>query len=471
MITMFTTLFVIFVIYELNLQTKYIVSENVIVTSLLSKWVFFTSFFLIGIREFFKYKPTRDNLFTAKNFLIFSLIASLVFSIFNKDIGIYATGFYIFFVLVYFSVKQELFAINKVFYFVFLYAILEFVGTISTPKGFRFPEMSYSFYILPLSYSFFRLEKRILLRIMKVFFRIIFIYVAVSLVYWFFNFISNDISLTDWITKKMNINGVPIYDFITKWSNYTHPSYISLILFCAIISGFYLFYKKEESSKISLIELIIFIVGCLMLEFVMESRIGILESLAIVFLSAMYYIKMKTSYFKLSIIGVVITVIVLGLVVEKHFTGMMDDSVRKVDYTLAINYIKDHPFWGGGYHQQREVLMMQDIKMTDVTRPDGADKIIYTHNQFLGVMVQYGVFGLIVLIILLVALFSYAVKSRSYLLQMFMLIYLIFMFIEEPLSVQEGITRFMIFLSFFVAVSEANKVQKSFQLSQWFSKS
>ncbi len=371
----------------------------------------------------------------------------------------------------YFSVKQELFAINKVYYFVFLYAILEFIGTISTPKGFRFPEMSYSFYILPLSYSFFRLEKRIFLRIMKIFFRVIFIYIAVSLVYWFFNYINNDISIADWITKKTNINGFPIYEFITKWSNYTHPSYISLVLFCAIISGFYLFYKNEESSKISFIELIVFIIGCLMLEFVMESRIGILESLAIIFLSAMYYIKMKTSYFKLSIIGIVISVIILGFVVEKHFTGMMDDSVRKADYTLAINYIKDHPLWGGGYHQQREVLMMQDIKMTDVTRPDGTDKISYTHNQFLGVMVQYGVVGLIVLIILLIALFSYALKSHSYLLQMFMLIYLIFMFIEEPLSVQEGITRFMIFLSFFVAVSEANKERKSLQLNHWFSKS
>lgn len=458
------------VIYVLKIHSNFIVKENVNILSSILKVLFLSSFLLILLIEYFKNNHNIKALFSVRNLLIFSMITLLVFSIFRKDIGIYATGFYALSVLIYFSVKRELYEINKIFYFIFLYALFEFIGTINTPQGFHFPEMSYTFYILPLTYSLFRLEKHTMLRILKIFFRVTLVYIYISLIYWFFNFKCYDVTLLDWITKKIGIDGLPVFNFVAKWGNYTHPSYISLILLSALISGFYLFYKKAKGAELSLIELATFILGCVALEFILESRIGILEVIAIIFLSLIYYVKMKTSYFKISLIVVFLSVVFLYFIGEKHFNGMMGDDVRKADYTLAVNYIKDHPMWGSGYHEQRQALLMQDEKMEEVTRPTYANPSSYTHNQFLGNMVQYGIPGLIILLVLLTSLFWYAFKSRSYLLQMFMLIYLIFMFIEEPFYVQEGITRFTIFLSFFVALSSAGKSRKSYNLRQWFSK-
>ena len=85
-------------------------------------------------------------------------------------------------------------------------------------------------------------------------------------------------------------------------------------------------------------------------------------------------------------------------------------------------------------------------------------------------MVQFGIPGLLPLLILLAGLVWYAFKSRSYLLQLYMLIYLLFMLIEEPLYAQEGITRFMAFLCLFIHISECDKPVKVHRLRNLFSK-
>jgi O-antigen ligase len=314
------------------------------------------------------------------------------------------------------------------------------------------------------------LEKHTLLRILKIFFRATFIYIFISIIYWFYNFSCFDVSLKSWVTSKIAVGPYPVYDFVGKWANYVHPSYISLILFCALISGFYLFYRKEKGAEISLFELVVYVFGCLSLELILESRIGIVEVLIITFVSLLYYAKIKSFYFKGSVIAILAAIISLYVVSENHFNKMMGDNVRKADYTLAIHYIHDHPWWGIGYQGQAKAIKMQDEIMKDVTRPITAPPVTYTHNQFLGDMVQFGIPGLIVLLVLLAGLVSFSIKKRNYLLQMFLLIYLIFMFIEEPLYVQEGITRFTIFLCFFVALIESDNPRKSFDLRNLLSK-
>ena len=464
------TLFAMFLTYELKIHTNYIAEKNVPQLSLMLKAVYFISFISILLYEFFDGNHSIKSIFSVRYLLIFSLITLLTFSISNKTVGIYATGFFVFCALIYFFVKKEVFALNKIYFFLFLYAVFQLIGTVNSEKGFHFPEMTYTFYILPLSFCLFQLEKHTMLRILKIFFRATFIYVFISIVYWFYNFSCFDVSLKSWLTSKISIGEYPIYEFVGKWANYIHPSYISLILFCALISGFYLFYRNEKGAKISLFELVVFILGCLSLELILESRIGIVEVLIITFVSLLYYAKIKSSYFKWSVFAILAAIISLYVVSENHFNKMMGDNVRKADYTLAIHYIHDHPWWGIGYQGQAKAIKMQDEIMKDVTRPITAPPVTYTHNQFLGDMVQFGIPGLIVLLVLLAGLFCYSIKRRNYLLQMFMLIYLIFMFIEEPLYVQEGITRFTIFLCFFIALIEAENPRRSIDLRNWLTK-
>ena len=178
--------------------------------------------------------------------------------------------------------------------------------------------------------------------------------------------------------------------------------------------------------------------------------------------------KLKSSYYKLTFFAVILFGCGFFLIKSNRFDVMLSDNVRKVDYTLAVNYIEDHLWWGTGTGKQHEALEYQEKIMKDI--PKSINKKTYVHNQFLGETVQFGISGFVVLLVVVSGLVFYSFKSRSYLLQMLLFVYILFMLVEEPLYVQPGITRFIVFFSLFVAVGEANAVRKCLDLRQWFSK-
>ena len=421
---------------------------------------------IIFLTEIITHRKILQPLFSVDTFVFISLTLLLVLSVFKKEVGIYATGFFVLFALMSLFVHEKFYTLNNVYFFIFLYAVCLMLGTIYTPRGFYFPEMTYSFYVLPLAFSLFRLKKQSLLLIFKIVFRIMAVYMAVSIVYWWFNLLVLNMSALEWITTKFP----PAYFYVGKWGHYSHPSYISLVLFSTLISGFYLNFKKDKDVTLSKFELITYFGLCLGFVLVMESRIGLVELIIIIVISLLCYIRLKTNYLKHALVLAVLAGVIIVMAGENKFSRLIHDGVRKADFTLAVNYIKEHPVTGAGYHQQRAALEYQDKKMTDVTRPVDAPPITYTHNQFLGDMVQFRIPGLLPLLILLGGLVWYAFKSRSYLLQLYMLIYLLFMLIEEPLYAQEGITRFMAFLCLFIHISECDKPVKVHRLRNLFSK-
>lgn len=466
LLILFFTPAAIVVIYKLYTMQRFVNEPHVEIFGNILLILFAVTSLVIFLTQIISSRKILRPLFSIDTFVLISLTLLLFLSVFKKEVGIYATGFFVLFALMSLFVREKFYTLNKVYFFIFLYAIFFMLGTIYTPKGFYFPEMTYTFYVLPLAFSFFRLKKQSLLLIIKIVFRIMAVYMAVSIVYWWFNLLILNMSALEWITTKFP----PAYFYVGKWGHYSHPSYISLVLFSTLISGFYLNYKKDNAVTLSKFELITYIGLCLGFVLVMESRIGLVELIIIVLISLLYYIRLKTPYLKQTLLVAVLVGVVILMAGENKFSRLIHDDVRKADFTLAINYIKEHPVVGAGYHQQRAALEYQDKKMADVTRPADAPPITYTHNQFLGDMVQFGIPGLLPLLIMLGGLVWYAFKSRSYLLQLYMLIYLLFMLIEEPLYAQEGITRFMAFLCLFVHISECDKPVKVHRLRNLFSK-
>ena len=402
--------------------------------------------------------------------LALSLVILLVLSIFNMQIGIYGTTFFIFSTLVYVFIHGKVYSLNPIYLIVFAYPFLEFVGTIGTAKGFHFPEITYSFYIIPMAFSCFRLKKDILLHILKLFTRILLIFMAFSVIFWYYNLIHCDVKLIDWITKKTDINGISAYKFVADWSRYNHPSYINLVLLPGLISILYLYYKKNEKVWISKMEVFLYIIGCISFQLLSESRIGLVALAIILLVTALYYLHIKEWYFK-PILMLVLVCGSIGLYIgQNKVSTFLSDPVRKTDNALAISYIKTHPWWGIGFGNEHIVLVEQEKIVNKELILVHTDKT-YVHNELLGTMIQFGIPGAVILLIFLAGLFWYAFTSRSYLLQLFMLLYFLFMLIEEPLYVQEGITRFMIFLAFFIHVSECDKPIKEYALFNWFSKS
>lgn len=408
--------------------------------------------------------------FSPRGLLILSLTAMLILSVFEKQVGIDGSGIFVIACLIYLITSGKFYALNPIYLVVFAYPLLQFFGTIGTPKGFHFPEITYSFYIIPVAFSCFRFEKETLLKILRLFSRIMLIFIAFSVIYWYYNIHHFDVKIIDWLTRKSDINGIPAYKFVATWSGYGHPSYINLVLLPALMSILYLFYKKQPNVIVSKLEVLLFILGCFAFQLISESRVGFVAVSLILLVTAMYYLHLKALYFKTAFIFILIAGGVGLFILQNKVSGFLSDPVRKTDYSLAISYIKTHPWWGAGSGREDYVLKLQETKVEKQLILVHSPKT-YVHNQLLGTMILFGIPGAIVLLILVIGLFWYAFKSRSYLLQLFMLMYFMFMFIEEPLYTQEGITRFMIFLALFIHISEYHKPVKEYDLFKWFSKS
>lgn len=458
-IIIITALVLAFIFY-LSRSTNFVNPGNVSILSYIFKISFLVASVSITLVELYKKHNQNEALFSLKNLLIVSLIGSLVLTIFYRRVGIYGSGVFVGCTLLYFIIKRKLFSLNKVYFFIFGFAFFRFMGTIGSNKGFYFPDYTLSFYVIPLSYCFFNFSKETFITIMKVLFRIIFVYITISLCYWFFNISYIKIPIYEWITSKIGVGITPAFDYIGKWSGYSHPSYISLVLFSTLIIGFYLLYK----SVITKFELIIFIASNISLELILESRIGLVGVLFIVTVSILYYAKLKTQIFTRILLFIFILGVAGTFLGYNKLDSFVTDVNRKTDYTLAINYIKDNLWWGAGTMGQEKALIFQEQKMLDVL-PSAHNKKTYVHNTFLGEMVQYGLWGLLVMAILLGALAVSAYKSRNYLYQVFLMVFILFMLIEEPLYVQEGITYFMVYLTFFIGVADTSKTRKSIHLN------
>ncbi|MDR1544612.1 MAG: O-antigen ligase family protein [Prevotellaceae bacterium] len=401
--------------------------------------------------------------------------ALLLLSISTQNIGIYASGVFVGAAAFTLLCNGKIYKPAWCYYFLFFYAVFLMFGTIGTHKGFHFPEMTYSFYLLPISFTAFQFSEKTLLKIAHFFVRAIFIYLIISILYWWFNFQYLDVNFVDWATKKMHIpahiadwtcqnklskDGLyPAFYFVSSWAYYFHPSYISLVLFCALISGIYLFFK----SKINKIELIFFILFLIFLEILIQSRIGLIGTFFIIIFSFFYYFRKKMKNIKIILPVLLIITICIFWFFNKNMQNYLQDNTRKTDYTLAINYIENH-FWRGcGYYQQTEALREQEEIMKE-TLPKVPNGKYYVHNQLLGNMLQFGVWGGIVLVILILGIIFYAIKKRSFPLLAFILTIILFMQIEEPLYGQTGITQFCLFLTYFVAISQSGEKIKFFDL-------
>ena len=448
--------------------------ENERVVRFVSIGVFFVAALAVALNEAKNYKFSFAKIFKTNLLVTITFSALLVLSISTQNIGIYASSVFVGAAAFTLLCNGKIYKPSWCYYFLFFYAIFMMFGTIGTQKGFHFPEMTYSFYLLPISFIAFQFSEKTLEKIARFFFRTMFIYLIISVLYWWFNFLYLDINFADWITKKIHFSlhiadwhyqnqlyygRYPAFCFVSSWSYYFHPSYNSIVLFFALISGFYLFFK----SKINKFELFSFVLIMLFFQILTQSRVGIIGTFFIVIISIFYYFRKYLKNVKVILLICLLLGSCVFLFFNKNIQNYLYDNTRKTDYTLAINYIQDHIFWGCSYHQQTTALREQEEIMKDVL-PKVYNGKYYVHNQLLGDMLQFGIWGGIALLILLFGIIFYAIKKRSYPLLMFILTIILFMQIEEPLYGQTGITRFSVFFVYFVAIAQSKEKVKYFDL-------
>jgi hypothetical protein len=286
--------------------------------------------------------------------------------------------------------------------------------------------------------------------------------------YWWYNFLYLDATFSGWILNKTSYSAVidsesvlwqASYLWVNKWSGYYHPSFVSLLLFFGLITSFHLNFQKY----ITKFDLFLCTALCFLVIMLMQSRIGFVGISLITIVSVLHGLSKKNKWLALAL-G--FCVLVASLVFYTQSTKVSDfsnDGVRKAYNEVAINYIKDNFWWGSGFRQQREGLEQQAEAIKEAlppfVYPHKEHPIYYVHNQFLGDMVQFGIWGLIALLLMLSVIAYYAIKNRSYLLQMMLVATILFMMVEEPFYVMRSFMCFAVFLAFFVAITESEKKQ------------
>ncbi|MDR0763112.1 MAG: O-antigen ligase family protein [Bacteroidales bacterium] len=436
-----------------TITSNIITAANEPYARLIVQLLFIILSLIIIILEVKKHKFQKSDFFKNNTLIYAGFILLPVSSIFTESVGIAGTTIFITIACLHFFFNLKLYQPNNIMYFIFLYALLLFIGTIGTPKGFRLPDPTYTFYLLPLSLSLFKINQKTLFRAGHIFFRIMLIYMFCCVIYFIYNFNYLDLSFVDWITQKSSFDENMLdwekqdaYFFVNKWAGYSHPSFISFVLFMGLITGLYLFYKRDFVKTVTSVELFLYVFLCLTTVLLMESRIGVVVFSSLLIISLIYYSIVKKEYvIPLSLSAIFFTVSFF-FVIDNNLTN---DSLRSDYRKIALNYIERNPYWGCGYHEQQDALDEQ-IALDSVKVRKRLNAV---HNQFLGDTVQYGIVGFIVLLTLLVGILFYGIKWRSYPLQMFIFVLILYMMIDEPLYVQTGITRVTIFFVFFVALT------------------
>lgn len=472
----------IYVLHLLGLVT----AANEVYARFFALGIFIVSVFILGIGKAKHHHFSKSDFYKNNTLIIISLTLLLCSLFIFEKISYYFIGFFAFAVLLRAINAKKFYPPPKFVYFIILYALLMLFGTISTQNGFRFPDSIVSFFVLPAAFCCFQLSRKNLLAIAEIFFKTGVIFLIISILYWWFNFLHLNANFLEWITEKTsytpqmlgwnkqaniwlsylynnvsdlhNVKYFNAYFFITSWSYHFHPTANAIVIIGAMISGFYLLYKKNEFPSISKWDLTLFIAFCLLAFLLMQSRIAVVGFFVVLSVWSFYFFKLKTKYFNIFLVIYVLFIAASLIVFNQKVTNFLHDDVRSAYRTIGISYIKEHLLWGGGFNEQQLVLEQQAEKIKD-TLPDSVyphsnHPIFHVHNQFLGDMVQFGIWGLIALVAMLTSIAYYAIKNRNYLLQSFLCFIFCFMLIEEG----EFIAIF-IFIMFFTALDEIRTIK------------
>jgi O-antigen ligase len=116
------------------------------------------------------------------------------------------------------------------------------------------------------------------------------------------------------------------------------------------------------------------------------------------------------------------------------------DSVRQTNWRSVLNVISSQPILGVGADGGLEQLQMERSTLSEpyINKHNA-------HNDFLEIMLRYGIIGLLIYLTLLSKLFKNAWQKNSYIFKWFLIVFVISGLTETYLQRQIGLTFFSFF--------------------------
>lgn len=448
-----------------------VVPENLKYIRILTLTLFVTTTAIIGYRHFIQ-SINKTTTTTKSTLKLLSIILLLLSTLVNENIGFYIilTTFFFAIATNFQKEKKSLFTHTNIL--LLLYALMHVLGTIGTTNGFHVPKISILLLVIPISFNALHTSESNLLKIAHFIFKCCIIFTTCCLIFWFFNFLYLDIQLTQWISSKNSfwIEGINLefmsntanaaYHFVNSWIYYYHPTFTSFTLVSVLILGFHLLNKNTTTQTITKAELLLYGILSGFTIILMESRVGSVSFALVSVISTLFYLKNNSLYFKHVLIATIITSAIFLILYYQNIISFTSDEIRDYYIMLAKSYVKEHIWWGAGFNQQSMALEHQAHILKESLQEQFLP-ICYTHNQFLGNMVQYGLWGPIALVTLLISITINALQTKNFILMLFITVTILFLWIEEPLTRLDGTIRFVVFLSFILQLHNSEKQIKT----------
>lgn len=388
------------------------------------------------------FRPNQLKIST-ESVLFLSLVLMLISTVFNIATSIAVTVFFVLCAIIYALVHKKIQKPHPLFYFIAGYYIFQLIGlswSIDFKNGLHTIDKGISFILIPLAFCLYPISDETRKKILKIFFRAIFIFMLVSIIGYVYQVYFNKVGLLAGLGfNKFYLNSKLVdassYYAVMCWSRYGHPTFLAFIItLCFGIGVYFHDHEKESESRISIFELLIFAGLSMMLIVFLQSRLGMVLFPVGALISILWSMRKNKKVFY-SIFAVATTLGVVGVTyIYKSHKNFFFDSPRSIMYELTQKSIHEHLWFGTGTGGMRKIVI-------DFANP---------HNQYYGEILHLGVVGALVMAILLGATIYFGIKNRNVLLLYFMILFMMLMLTEMPLTIQKGVTFFSLFVSLFI---------------------
>lgn len=393
---------------------------------------------------FLLFRPSSVKaIFNESNIINFSFLVLLISILFSTKASAYVTFVFLLFIIVFILVKRPAFKLHPFLWVMLIYYAFQLLGllwTIDIDGGIKFFDKGLSFIIIPLTFSFIRLNNNQRDTILLYFFRFTTVFLLMGFLGYIFQIYFHHFKLDAgfhlsriYLPPFLNLDEV--YKQIFVGSGYGHPAYSSLLFVLMIPVGFYL-WNREKTNKLRLtgFELITNLVLSAALIFVLKSRIGMFMFPIGLTLTILYKCR-KSKKIPYILTSIFLLLIASAYVVYKYKIGFAfySDPIRKNIYSVVFDYIRLHPWTGTGTGS-----MPLELYCT-------VNHAVNAHNQFVGEVFHLGIFGLVVFLTMYTRIIYFGIHNRNYMLIYFIIIFTILMMTEMPLAIQKGVSIFTLF--------------------------
>ena len=290
--------------------------------------------------------------------------------------------------------------------------------------------------------------------LLKVFAVSTFIYILICYAYAFFRSI-------DYINGAIVFNPhPPVYDwlnyfFASDFAIFQHPSYLSMF----IIFSVYIALQEVFAKTVSMTSRVLWLMICVVFLsaiYLLSSRAGMLAT--IISIPIYLLIKLRNQKIKKYLaVGISITFIaILAILISNprlinYFKS--DSKTELLNKTLkesrlyiwkaSFNIIKNNLVFGVGTGGIQNELNMEYTRLGNTDLIEAGN--LNSHNQYLEVIAEHGLIGLILLLSVFVLMLLIAISERNILLLMFIIIVTFSLIFETMFNRLAGVSFFSLF--------------------------